>query len=279
MHLEAKLNIAHHLVEQAGKKLMDYFQKDHLSISEKEKNNPVTEADYAANAILVEGLLSAFPNDAILSEETSVHFDKKEMDNKRKTADFVWIIDPLDGTKEFIAGYPHFAVSLALWQKGKAVLGFIYNPAENFFLHGGSDFGIFFNGKPFQRPKREISSMHDLHFCLSRSEIRKGLLDNITQNFTIQSENIVGSIAYKLGLLAYGRCDLILSLRPKNEWDFAAGSALLAVTNKKIVDLSFQEIPLNKENPLSQGLICGSPKTIALYQEFLSKNNGSFEKQ
>lgn len=271
MNIETKLTVAHSLVEQAGKKLMEFFQQEHLSVSEKGNNNPVTEADYAANSILVEGLLSAFPDDAILSEETSIHFNKTKMDERRKTADFVWIIDPLDGTKEFIAGLPHFAVSLGLWHKDKAILGFIYNPAENFFLHGGSSFGIFFNGKPFQRPEREILSMHDLHFCLSRSEIRKGLLSNITENFTIQTENIVGSIAYKLGLLAYGRCDLILSLRPKNEWDFAAGSALLAANNYRIVDLSFQEIALNKQDPLSQGLICGSPKAIALYQKFVTK--------
>lgn len=266
---QRELQIAHSLVKQAGERLMDFFQKANFSIYEKGINNPVTEADYAANTILIEGLMKFFPDDAILSEEVSDGFDRQEMEEKRKTASRVWIIDPLDGTKEFIAGLPHFAVSLALWQEGKAVLGFVYNPAEDFFIYGGKQCGVFFNGEKFKKAKSQITSMDNMRFCLSRSEMKKGLFDHLTKHFEILPQNIVGSIAYKLALLAYGRCDLVISLKPKNEWDFAAGAALLAANGDQILDPSFQEIKLNKENPLSQGLICGSPAHIQLYADFI----------
>lgn len=265
------------LVQEAGKRLMDFFQKENLSIKQKSINNPVTEADYAANSILVQGLLKHFPQDAILSEENSLHFDKKEMEAKRKKERRVWIIDPLDGTKEFIEGLPHFAVSLALWQEGEAALGFIYNPAEEFFLYGGKDLsdektsGLFLNGKPFAFSRQAPSSLTEMRFCFSRSEIKKGLMDSLFARIPNIKKVALGSIAYKLAMLASGQCDLVISFKPKNEWDFAAGMALLEASGQKVYNLDFQKISLNQENPLVPNLICGTQTSINLYKDFIEE--------
>ena len=108
----------------AGKILMKYYKSEDNEVKMKGIDNPVTIADNEADKYLSEFLIGEFPDDGWLSEET---VDTEERLSKNR----VWIVDPLDGTKEFIEGIPHFSVSIALVHDGRPILGVIYNPATN----------------------------------------------------------------------------------------------------------------------------------------------------
>ena len=107
----------------AGKILMKHFSASDKKVKYKSFNNPVTIADHEADQYLSEFIGGEFPNDGWLSEET---VDTKERLEKSR----VWIVDPLDGTKEFIEGIPHFSISIALVEDGHPVIGIVYNPSR-----------------------------------------------------------------------------------------------------------------------------------------------------
>ena len=120
---------------EAGKIVMKYFQTSSYEIKDKSINNPVTTADYEANQIIKDTLFKEDHDYGWLSEET---VDSKERLNKEN----IWVVDPIDGTKEFIEGVPHFTISIGMVSNGKPVIGVIYNPAKNelfsAFKGGGS---------------------------------------------------------------------------------------------------------------------------------------------
>ena len=112
----------------AGDVVMSFYQTK-LDIKQKSPNNPVTKADLAANKKIKDILTSAYPNFGWLSEETK---DSSERLNK----EYVWIIDPIDGTKEFIEGVPNFSISIGLVQNGAPIIGVLYNPASKELFYG-----------------------------------------------------------------------------------------------------------------------------------------------
>jgi myo-inositol-1(or 4)-monophosphatase len=115
---------------EAGKVIMKYFQTSSYDIKEKSINNPVTTADYEANQIIEEILFKEDSGYGWLSEETV------DSDIRLKK-DYVWVVDPIDGTKEFIEGIPQFSISIGLVELGKPILGVIYNPAKNELFSAG----------------------------------------------------------------------------------------------------------------------------------------------
>ncbi len=106
---------------------------------------------------------------------------------------------------------------------------------------------------------------------MSRSEYKQNLFHTLEKESPFMIKPI-GSIAYKLGLLCSKQYDLVLSMKPKNEWDIAAGVAICNFLNYKILDENFKQIELNKKNPLSNKLIAGSQENIDLYKNHISKN-------
>ena len=123
----------------AGKILMKYYKSEDNEVKMKGIDNPVTIADNEADKYLFEFLIGEFPDDGWLSEET---VDTEERLSKNR----VWIVDPLDGTKEFIEGIPHFSVSIALVHDGDPVIGVIYNPATNEMFSCQKGKGVYLNG-------------------------------------------------------------------------------------------------------------------------------------
>ena len=123
----------------AGKILMNHYKLSNKAVKMKGLDNPVTIADYKADKYLFNFLLSEFPDDGWLSEETVDTYER--LDKTR-----VWIVDPLDGTKEFIEGIPHFAVSIALVYKNEPVVGVIYNPATDEMFSCQRGKGVYLNG-------------------------------------------------------------------------------------------------------------------------------------
>jgi myo-inositol-1(or 4)-monophosphatase len=180
----------------------------------KGNGEPVTELDRAVNDRLRELLPRA--DEGWLSEETAD--DLSRLEQRR-----VWVVDPLDGTRDFLAGIPEWCVSIALVEDGRAVAGGICNPAQEEFFLGSLETGVTLNGEP-SRP-RPCRSLPEAIVLASRSETARGEWAGF-QNapFRVQA---MGSVAYKLACVAAGRAEATWTRCPKNEWDVAAGVALV----------------------------------------------------
>ncbi len=205
----------------------------------------VTAADLEANRILKEILSNAFPHYGWLSEET-------RDDHTRLACDRVWIVDPMDGTREFTMGIPEFAISVALVEFGEPLVAVVHNPstAELFAAVRGG--GTTRDGEP-------VAASHRLGerpvIEASRSDIEKGHFTTLEPFLEIRP---CGSIAYKLARLSAGSADAVVSLTPKNEWDIAAGVLLVAEAGGAVTSRSGEPFVFNQHDTLVDGVIAAS---------------------
>jgi len=232
-----------HAALEAAREVLKRFTPGAIEAEYKVGHDPVTEADRAVDEVLRKSLLRE--GEGWLSEE-SVD-DLSRLEKQR-----VWVVDPLDGTREFVQGIPEFC---AMVEDGIPVAGGICNPATDELILGSRETGVTYNGQPVQPSQRE-----DLHGALvlaSRSEVKRGEWKQFeSAEFNIRP---MGSVAYKLGLVAAGRADLTFTLVPKNEWDVAAGAALVESAGGFILTLDNSPLRCNQRNPLLSGLLGGGP--------------------
>jgi myo-inositol-1(or 4)-monophosphatase len=235
-----------HAALEAGREVLNRFTPGAIEAEYKAGHDPVTEADRAVDAILKKHLLRE--GEGWLSEET---IDDSSRLNKRR----VWVVDPLDGTREFVQGIPEFCISIAMVEDGLPIAGGICNPATDELILGSRDSGVTYNGSPAQPSQRR-----DLQGALvlaSRSEVKRGEWKQFeSAEFDIRP---MGSVAYKLGLVAAGRADLTFTLVPKHEWDVAAGAALVESAGGWTLKLDHSPLRCNQKDPLISGLLAGGP--------------------
>ena len=169
------------------------------------------------------------------------------------------MVDPLDGTKEFIEGVPHFVVSIALVENGTPIVGVLYNPVTGEMFSAAQDEGSQLDGESIQcTTKDDVGEMVILN---SRSETRRGLWDPYHETFG--ELRAIGSVAYKLGLTAAGKADIFASLRPKNEWDICAGNCIINEAGGMLIDLHGNPRQYNLEKTLIEpGLIAGHVEAV-----------------
>ncbi len=248
---------------KAGDILLNYY-KNAYDIHDKGYHNPVTTADHEADAFLKNFLLEATPEFGWLSEET---VDSPE----RLDKEFVWIVDPLDGTKEFIEGVPHFVTSIGLVQNGTPILGVLYNPVTKELIRTDE------NGLVWYQEQKAILCQETMLInvgCLnSRSETRRGLW----KPWAIEFKELIpiGSVAYKIGLVAAGMQDFFVTLRPKNEWDVCAGHALLLALGGNMKTVTGEEITYNQRDTIiSPGMTGGNRKLVDAFVNRYSSRKG-----
>lgn len=235
-----------HAALEAARAVINRFTPGAIAAEYKVGHDPVTEADHAVDDILRKTLLR--PGEGWLSEETVDDFTR--LDKER-----VWVVDPLDGTREFVAGIPEFCVSIAMVENGVPVAGGICNPATDELILGSRETGVTYNGKPAQASQRR--DLQGTVVLASRSEVKRGEWKQFeADNFTIRA---MGSVAYKMGLVAAGRADITFTLVPKHEWDVAAGAALVLSAGGFVKTLENTDLKCNRKNPLISGLIAGGP--------------------
>jgi len=235
-----------HAALEAARNVLNRFTPGAIEAEYKAGHDPVTEADKAVDAVLRENLLRE--GEGWLSEESVDDLSRLE---KRQ----VWIVDPLDGTREFVKGIPEFCVSIALVQDGRPVAGGICNPATDEIFIGALDIGVKYNGKPVRASQR--TELNGASVLASRSEVKRGEW----QQFMGGEYQIrpMGSVAYKLGLVSAGLADVTFTLTPKNEWDVAAGAALVASAGGFVSTLELTPLRCNRRNPLLTGLLSSAP--------------------
>lgn len=230
----------------AAKAVFSHFTHGAVEAEYKAGHDPVTEADRQLDAVLRKELLRE--GEGWLSEE-SVD-DLSRLDKRR-----VWVVDPLDGTREFVAGIPEFCASIAMVEDGRAVAGGIYNPATGETFLGSIETGITYNGKPAKASQR--TSLNGATVLASRSEVKRGEWKQFeSANFKVRP---MGSVAYKLALVSAGLADITFTLVPKHEWDVAAGVALVESAGGFVATLDSGALQCNQRDPLLKGLIACGP--------------------
>ncbi|MFL6233906.1 MAG: 3'(2'),5'-bisphosphate nucleotidase CysQ [Thermoanaerobaculia bacterium] len=215
----------------------------------KQGDDPVTEADTTVDTLLRE--LLPQEGDGWLSEET--RDDLIRLERRR-----VWVVDPLDGTREFVTGIPEWCVSIGLVVDGEPVAGGICNPVTGETIVGARGAGVTLNGQPAGVSGRP--TLEGARVVASRSEVKRGEWQGYRKDlFEIQP---MGSVAYKLGLVAAGLVDATWTLTPKHEWDVAAGVALVLAAGGAIVTGAPEETRFNRPKPLLSSLIASNPILI-----------------
>lgn len=223
-HTEIEELIA--LVERAGEAIMDVYARD-IAVTAKSDDSPLTEADLRSHRILVDGLHALTPDIPVFSEE-----DAEIPWSVRSSWPAYWLIDPLDGTKEFINRNGEFTVNVALIEGHSAVFGVVGVPAQGVVFWGDA-----VRGEAFRRSGEETRSIQgrqrdesaELVVVASRShggERLETYLEEVSRRCGATSRTPVGS-SLKLCILAEGRADLYPRLGPTSEWDIAAAHAVL----------------------------------------------------
>jgi myo-inositol-1(or 4)-monophosphatase len=239
-------------LEAAGEVLAD-FTPGEIEARKKAGGDPVTEADLAVNRRLHEILPE--PGEGWLSEET-------RDDARRLDCRTVWVVDPIDGTREFVMGLPEWCVSIGWVEDGSAVAGGIYNPAAGNLILGSAITGVTLNGEPVGR--RSTPSLADALVLASRSEVGRGeWQDYEGREFTVRA---MGSVAYKLGLVAAGLADATWTLVPKHEWDVTAGAALVGAAGGRVFIPDAGEPTFNNANPKLPGFVALAAGTEELWR-------------
>ena len=231
---------------EAAMEVLRGYTPGKIASTRKAGGSPVTEADREVNHVLHKMLPRQ--GDGWLSEETVD-------DAGRLKAERVWVVDPLDGTHQFIDGVPEWCVSIGLVEDGIAVAGGIANPDAGRVVLGAQGLGVTLNGEAVQH--RTLPSSETAVVLASRSETRRGDWKRFEgRGFVIQP---TGSVAYKLGCVAAGLADATWTLTPKNEWDVAAGVALVSAAGGMVCSLEGELPRFNRARTLMEGLIAFSP--------------------
>ena len=238
--LRADLELAIHAAREAGQIVMAAFGTDH-KVTHKSPDQPLTDADLMADAALKRTLLANRLEDGWLSEETA---DNPERLQRR----FVWIVDPIDGTRSYIAGRPEFAISIGLAENHRAVLGVVYNPAtnENYAAMRGE------GAWRVDGERLSVARTGQRGLVASRSEIGSGELDPFAKSFEITP---AGSTAYKLAKVATGEAQVFVSRGPKSEWDVCAGVLIVEEAGGRATDLKGRDILYNQKRTDVYGIL------------------------
>lgn len=242
------------LVREAGRKIMEIYRTDDFSVEYKKDDSPLTRADKASHEILVKGLRKIFPDTPILSEE-----GKGMPYSGRKNWPRFFLVDPLDGTKEFIKRNDEFTINIGLVAGHETSFGMLHGPVRDETYYGGPGFGSFKTvaGGPVQRiAVRPPDQGQKLTAVASRSHPSPDLQE-LLDRFNVGDKEVAGS-AYKFALVADGRAHLYARTNPTWEWDTAAGQAIVLGAGGSMTRLDGEPFLYNKEELLNPGFIVRS---------------------
>lgn len=241
---------------RAGKAILDIYASGDFGVDMKSDQSPLTLADKAAHSIIASDLQeTGLP---LLSEEGNyIRYEE------RKNWEYFWLVDPLDGTKEFIKRNGEFTVNIALIHTNIPVAGVIYAPYLDILYYGSKETGVYKieNGRQLQLsflPKKktieELQQQSEITIVASKSHMNEDTRTFISQFKNVKLSSLGSSL--KLMLLAEGSADIYPRLAPTMEWDTAAGHALLRSLNKGVYQTNLDsELLYNKEDLLNPSFI------------------------
>jgi 3'(2'), 5'-bisphosphate nucleotidase len=221
------------LAIEAGDKIMEIYNSDDFDVKVKSDSSPVTEADEAADALISAGLRAAFPEVALVTEE--------QADSHDVTATTFLIVDPLDGTKEFINRRGDFTVNIALVEDGVPTRGVVYAPAKGRMFYTNSTGNSVEETGPFDAeqagetsPIRVTDPDNSALMVVASKSHRDQATDDYINKYAVKDMRSAGS-SLKFCLVATGEADIYPRLGRTMEWDTAAGHAVLAGAGGQVV--------------------------------------------
>jgi 3'(2'), 5'-bisphosphate nucleotidase len=266
--LARELSVAISLARAAGAAALEHYGGTLHIVHKSENEDPVTQADHAANDLIVAGLQREFPADGLLSEET--------LDTVRRLRlPRVWVIDPLDGTKGFIAGNGDFAVQIGLAIDGESALGVVYQPAPGVLHYAARGAGAWSVRPETPEPERlRVSTKTDFaHMRLAASRNHHSpRMASVMRTLGLREEIRRGSVGIKTGLIVERQCDLYVHLSPRTKhWDTCAPEAILREAGGRLTDLWGEPIRYNTEDVQNRnGLVAASGAAHPLIIERLA---------
>ncbi len=238
--MEKELEVALALARDAGRILLEFYASG-AKVDWKGHDDPVTAADHAANEMLVRELHRHFPNDAVLSEEFPD--DQSRLGNDR-----VWMVDPMDGTKQFIERIGEFAVMIGLAVEGEAKLGVVYHPTPDRMYYAAPGVGAFVEEKwsPTRLRVEPVSDPSQMIMAMSRSH-HSPKVDRICEKLGVTKRVRHGSVGLKFGLIAEGSAHLYIHTSARtNKCDTCGPEAILREAGGVITDLDGGPLKYNR---------------------------------
>ena len=240
-------NIAIRAARDGGRILMRYLDRiDSLKIETKSRNDFVSDVDRASEQAIIHAISKAYPNHAILAEESGEHDGNG----------YQWVIDPLDGTTNYLHGFPQFAVSVALREKGQLLCGVVYDPVREELFHATRGEGAFLNDRRIRVTARKSIQGALLGTGIPFRDLRhKEAYFGMMQDLIVDSAGVrrPGSAALDFAWLAAGRVDGFWELG-LSEWDFAAGALLVREAGGVVTDISGGERHFETGNVVAAGI-------------------------
>jgi 3'(2'), 5'-bisphosphate nucleotidase len=251
--LPEELQTAKELALGAGAILLQHYGQS-IAVQWKEPGSPVTVADRAASQFITQELKQRFPRDAVLSEE-------ENDDNSRLSSSRVWIVDPMDGTTEFVAHRDEFSVMIGLAIDGNPVLGAVYQPTADKLYYAVAGGGAFVEQAKTQRLLR-VSPEADLSrivMAISRSH-DSARVKRLREYLHIQSTLPFGSAGLKIGKICEGLAHLYVTLGPRtSQWDTCAPQAILLEAGGRMTDVYGNPLQYNTADPRNlNGLVANN---------------------
>jgi myo-inositol-1(or 4)-monophosphatase len=232
------------------------FWKGRPAVTRKADGTPVTEADLAVNSFMEQRLLPGTQNRGWLSEES-------EDSLSRIKCETVFILDPIDGTRDFICGGDHWTISIALCRAGRPVAGVVYNPVRQELYSAAKGQGSFLNGAPLAVSLTE--EIEGAGLSASDGILRKPIW---ASPWPACSHHKINSLAYRLALVASGAVDAAFAITPKPEWDVAAGALLVEEAGGIVTLADGTALLFNKPKPRVQGFLAAGKK---LHKKLLAR--------
>lgn len=268
--LEKELSAATELSLAAGEIILKYYNQD-VDVQLKAGKEPVTQADKDSNEYITSQLRGLFPDDGILAEESKDDLNRLEKER-------VWLVDPMDGTREFIDKIGQFAVMIGLVENGIPVLGVVYQPTTKTMFYAVKGQGAFVarKGERSILTVSQVTKPADMRLVVSRSH-RSPLVSAMMEKLGVSKEISSGSVGLKVGLLAEQKSDLYLHPNSKTkEWDTCAPQIILEEAGGRMTDCWGQPMKYNKTNVYNdRGFVASNntthDKIISQIAPFLEK--------
>ena len=250
MNINEELLKISNISVEAGRIILDYYNKN-LNITFKADESPLTQADLASNKLITDTIKKITPNIPILSEEEFIEWDVRKEWKK------YWLIDPLDGTKEFIKKNGEFTVNIALIENNRPILGVIYAPVSNELYFAKKNFGSYkiLTSKQLntlnnaKKISIKINKTNKVKIIGSRSHSNPILNKWVSKNFNDFQILQKGS-SLKFCLIAEGFADIYPRFGPTSEWDIAAGHIILEEAGGKLKSIDNKEILYNEKEDI-----------------------------
>ncbi|MBN7819159.1 3'(2'),5'-bisphosphate nucleotidase CysQ [Bowmanella yangjiangensis] len=265
------LAIAKQAAREAGREILKIYDSGNYQHYSKADESPVTSADYLANDIIQAALARHTPDIPIMSEEQN----NGDLQSRQHWTKY-WLIDPIDGTQEFVARSGDFAVNIALVENNQPIVGVIYWPAGDSMYYASKGNGAF-KETPKEDKRISVRKLDDpahgvVVLAISRRQSREKVMSRLSNSRTYQALPL-GSCSLKACFIAEGKADVFLRIGVTGEWDTGASQCIVTEAGGKILAANFEPLTYNKRNSLTNPdfVVLGDPSVdwqeVVKYQQ------------